>query len=399
MTLRTLLGALGVVLAAAGCSAEPIPASAPRPVLGATRQVVPGSGFPAEVTTDVSNNNLDVVAFEGRTFLTFRTAPSHFASSTTLLYVVSSTDRRTWDFEAKFHLGTDLREPRFFAWRGRLQLYFASLGSDPNAFEPGRMWRVERSGPGDWTAPEETFGADFIPWRIRVFPEVSGDRPILVGYEGGANIYNFSGDPLSVYLLTTTDGDEWVPLDAGRPVVLEGGMSETDVAFDAEGNLFAVSRNEAGDSEGFGSFVCRAPKEDLTAWTCHRDRRKFDSPLLFAHAGEIWLIARRNVTEDGNYDLGRDDLSWEGRFALYQLDYWRHPKRCSLWRIDRERVAVEFVLDLPSRGDTCFPSILPAGEDRFVVYNYSNDVDGPDLSWHEGQLAPTNLYETEISFH
>jgi hypothetical protein len=60
---------------------------------------------------------------------------------------------------------------------------------------------------------------------------------------------------------------------------------------------------------------------------------------------------------------------------------------------------VAFVLDLPSRGDTCFPSMLPMSEDgRLVVYDYSSDIDGPELPWAAGQRRETFVYRHELKF-
>jgi len=49
---------------------------------------------------------------------------------------------------------------------------------------------------------------------------------------------------------------------------------------------------------------------------------------------------------------------------------------------------VEFLYDLPSKGDTCFPSIFFRNE-VIRLYNYTSDINGPDISWQQGQLLPT----------
>lgn len=46
-----------------------------------TRRIVPSPGLPPEAPAFVSNNNLDVVRFEGKVWLAWRTAPDHFASA------------------------------------------------------------------------------------------------------------------------------------------------------------------------------------------------------------------------------------------------------------------------------------------------------------------------------
>jgi hypothetical protein len=56
-------------------------------------------------------------------------------------------------------------------------------------------------------------------------------------------------------------------------------------------------------------------------------------------------------------------------------------------------------LDLPSRGDTCFPSKLDvAAPDRVVIYDYSSDIEGPELPWSAGQRRETYVYRHELAF-
>ena len=327
-------------------------------------------------------------------WLAFRTAPSHFASTETVIYVLSSEDEETWRYEWSYTAGTDLRETRFLAWNGQLFLYFAVLGSDPNAFEPQGMMETVRAADGTWSEPEWFYGAGFIPWRAKVV----GDVPFLLAYVGGENIYEADGDPIDVHWLTTTDGLAWEPVIPGQPIVETGGGSETDFAIMDDGNLIAVTRNEAGDAEfGWGSKICRAEAGALGDWSCVGDPRKYDSPFVFVEAGHIYLLARRNVTETGNYDLFQRDLDPSMQTLTYEADYWIRPKRCSLWEIDPDALSVTFLLDLPSRGDTCFAAAVRRDAD-WLVYNYSSDVDGPDLVWLQGQHAPTFIYRQVVGW-
>jgi len=317
-----------------------------------------------------------VTIHQGRIFLAFRTAPSHFASSHTTLYVISSTNGTLWEWEGSFSFGRDLREPRFLSFQNELYLYFATLGKNPFAFEPGEMMVTRYISKGDWSTPEKVFHPGFIPWRIK---NVSG-KVFLFGYEGGENIYNFSGKPIRVYFLTLQENGEWAPVDRSRPVLLEGGCSETDGEWDKKGDLYLVCRNEAGDQEGFGSRICVAKGGDLSQLRCVMDRKKYDSPLLFSVEDEIFLFGRRNISPTGEYDLFRD-FSFFHRLLFNQLDYWSRPKRCSLFHLEKNSLHLTFLVDLPSKGDTCFPSIIRHGEREMWVYNYTSDLDGPDLSW------------------
>lgn len=351
-----------------------------------TRQVIPGPGLPAEAPPQNSNNNLDVIRHEGRTYLAWRTGPDHYASDKTALYVISTVDEKTWTFENKVTAGFDLREPRLFSFNDSLFLYLARLGNDPNRFEPKGMSYVEKRD-GKWGALTDFGAPTFIPWRAKS----ERGKPYLVAYDRGEQIYAPTGIEISVHLFTTTDGRAWNDLG----VVSRGGGSETDFAIGDDNTFFAVTRNELGDATGFGSKVCRG--KDV-AWTCKNDPRKYDSPLMFWHDGEAYLIARRHLSPTGNYDLAeiRDRPQLE-RWFKNQVDYKVWPKRCSLWRYVQSEDRIAFVLDLPSRGDTCFPAVIREGND-VIVYNYSSPIDGPDLPWNEGQLGETRIYRHVLRF-
>ncbi|MCA9521840.1 MAG: hypothetical protein KC609_12740 [Myxococcales bacterium] len=367
------------------------------PYLHSTKQLIPSALLPDDVKPQTSNNNLDVIEFEGRLYLVFRTGPSHFASPLVMLHLVSrplGDETSRWRHEVSISMNTDLREPRFFAFGSRLFLYFASLGASRTAFEPGKMWRIERLGDATYSEPTPVFVEGFIPWRIKW----RRGRAYLLGYDGGENIYNFSGEPLHVYFLTTDNGTDWHAVVEGKAIVHTGGCSETDFEFLGDGSLIAVLRNEAGDQDGFGSKICRAPANALADWSCKPDKRKYDSPLLFARGDAVYLIARRNISATGNYDLGRDELEYSQKLLQYQVDYWTRPKRCSLWRVDVESQHVDWIFDLPSRGDTCFPSILVHDEQSYDVYNYSSALDGKDISWQQGQGRPTFIFRSRLSF-
>ena len=357
------------------------------------RTVVPSDGLPSDLPLMDANNNLDVIVFQDRVFLAFRTAPTHFASSETLLHIVSSTDEITWRHEGTFDLGTDIREPGLVVHEETLHLFFAELGSDPIQFEPNGTWRTEYLDVGQWSDPEKLPYDDLIVWRLK--PRAG--RVELTGYSGGENIYAPNGEPLSVHWWASEDLDEWFPaVDGGDPVWV-GGSSETDLVVREDGSVVAVMRNEAGDEDGFGSKICTALPTAPADWTCAHDPRKFDSPLLFEHSNRVWLVGRRNLSEDGAYDLETSSVDLAQQSLLNQAAYWNTPKRCALWEVLPEQRSVTWVLDLPTRGDTCFPEVLPHPQ-GVVLYNYTSDPSGPDVTWVEGQLAPTQIERLVVSF-
>ena len=367
-----------------------------------TRRIVPSDGLPPSVDVKRSNNNLDVVRFGGRTYLAFRSADSHFAGDSTVIHVVGSDDERTWRPEARFALGRDLREPRWLPLGGRLFLYVSVLGSSSYAFEPERVDVTELTTPDHATGslagadspPSGNFGPlepAGLPGRVAWRTRVIDGRGYMTAYAGGDHLYSLLREPMAVELYATADGRHWRPADPAHPVVSRGGGSEADFALLPGGSLFGVIRNEEGDESGWGSKLCRASAGALGAWTCTNDPRKFDSPNVFLHDGEVYFFARRNLANDGRYDLGVGTGLL--RMLRNQLAYITQAKRCSLWRYDRETGNVGFVLDLPSRGDTCFASVLPGdAPDRIVVYDYSSDLAGPELPWTAAQRRPTYIY-------
>src|SRR5690606_28861148 len=107
-----------------------------------------------------------------------------------------------------------------------------------------------------------------------------------------------------------------------------------DWAFLDDGTWVLVLRNEKGEGNEFGSKICRASASALRDWTCVYDRKKYDSPLVFRHKERVYLVGRRNVTEDGAFDLNYDDYSQAEQFIANSGEYWFKPKRCSLWEVD-----------------------------------------------------------------
>jgi hypothetical protein len=389
------------LIAAMGCKPEE-PEVKAMPELLETTQVSPGPGMPAEVINQPSHNNLDVLWFEDRLYLAIRIAPDHFASTDTIMYVVSSSDGESWDFETSFSMQTDLREPRFLEVNNKLFLYMAVLGSNSLDFEPQGMVFSRKESAG-WTEPVSAYLPGFIPWRARTGED--GVRR-MIGYIGGENLYDFDEGTVEIHWLQTEDGLNFTPAYPGNregAIVVVGGGSETDWVFQEDGSVVAVSRNEAGDETGFGSKICKAPAADPGDWTCIHDPRKYDSPLMFSRNNRIYLVGRRNLTETGYYDLSDVDPSYEtmsftDQSLIYAGLYWMEPKRCSLWEVDPDLSAVSWILDLPSRGDTCFPSVVSVPESEDIwLFNYSSPIDGPDLDWYEGQQGETRIYRHRLS--
>jgi hypothetical protein len=348
-----------------------------------------------EVHDNRSNNNVHAIAHDGRIYMVFRTAKWHIASDDAALYVVSSRDQRHWRFEGSFQYGRDLREARLLWWNGRLFLYFALLGANPAAFEPGGTMATEQIAPGRWTTPRRILMDDFIPWAVKLHDGV----PYMLGYTGGGGTFTPNPPDKKVYWLTTTDGYDWRPVNPARPIVYQGQCGETDFLFRGDGSLVTACQTENDDKLGWGAKVCTAPPSDTSLWTCRGDPRRLDSPFLFAHRGRVFVIARRQPNFGGDYDLHLDLLpDRNAKFATYDALYAGTTKRCALWSIDVATREFAPLIDIPGQGDTCYPAVIPRGHGRYIVYNYTSPLDGPDEPWGTALVhGPTLIYRATLT--
>ncbi len=352
--------------------------------LSAPRWVVPSSSLPAGADPLAANNNVEIRYHDGRLFMAWRTAPTHFASDQVRMVVVSSPDNGdSWALEHVVDFDTDLREPRLLSFNGELQLIFFEAGTNGLAFEPKKMWRSFRCGPGVWQKPNVMVDGPEVPWDIKV----RGGLAYMSSYQG-AHYSSLEGEGIDVLFKSSTDGRDWQLVD-GAPNVYQGGVSETAFEFAQDGSLWIVTRNEDGDDSGLGSHVCVAPKNALSAWDCpdKSDPERYDSPEMFRHGDELYLVARRDI----GGPFGEDDS-----LVAYSL----RAKTTALYRIDQQARKVVHLFDLPGAGDTAFPSIHRTGPHDYLLANYTSPLDDPLISWLDAQLSDrgTQLYLATIHF-
>jgi hypothetical protein len=388
----TRLACLAAVSASLACGSD---ALAVTPVMSAPVTVVPSAGLPPQLKLGRSNANLSVAEFGGRVYMVFRTAFWQIAGTNVRLYVVSSADQVHWRFEGAFNYGRDLREPRLLAWNGKLYLYFALLGSNAAAFEPGGLRATQYVGPGHWTPPQHILQDDFIAWAVKIHD----GRPYMLGYTGGGGTFQPNPPPKYVYWLTTEDGFSWHPVGPRNGVVYTGQCGETDFEFMPDGSLVTACQTEEVDKLGWGAKVCTAPPTATWKWTCRGDRRRLDSPWVFVDRGQAYVIARRQPSFNGNYDLGLPTLpDTDVQFALYDASYAATTKRCSLWSINTTARTFRWVVDVPGKGDTCYPSLIAQGDHQWLVYNYTSPLRGADMPWgYALTIGKTLIYRMTLA--
>ena len=358
--------------------------------------IAPSDRLPVEFNINRSNNNVAIAMHEGLLFMAWRSAPTHFASSNTKMYVMSSPDLgQTWNAEKVIDLQTDVREPFLISVKGKLILQFFEAGNRAFHFEPKHMLRMIRKGPGEWTEME-TFGAPGeIPWEIKV----RNDKVYMTSYLG--DHYSAGRSNIQVHFSVSDDGLNWQPVNPVHPTIYEGGVSEVGFEFTEDGKLFAVCRNEDGDTSGFGSLVGTAEHWGSGEWKFPEvsNLNRYDSPRMFRHGKDLYLLARHDVGGPfGNRAWRHLPFAWKKWVNLVRYSF--RPKRTALYKINQQTKEVEFVQDLPSAGDTAFPSIVQMDPDTFLIANYTSPIEKGKYSWIHGQISRngTGVYLIKLHF-
>ena len=334
--------------------------------------------MPAEVKLRKSNNNLDVVQFKGRFYTAFRTAPSHFASSKTKMYVISSIDLKKWDFENVIEPGSDIREPRFAVWGDSLYLYCFKGGTKAFKFEPREVIVVASLGNKQWTSPASIGLDGYVPWRLRVH-----NSTLLLSAYYGKDLYN-SKHQSDLRLFKSVDARHFVPVSK-EPQLNVQTAEEGEFIFDKSGTLYAVVR-----LEGYGALVCRSEKDSIDKWKYVKTKHKYDSSLLFEHNNEIYLIARRNL--DGACDRSGENKRPHRVYNLVR--YSLTKKRTALFKLDKQSLYLKPLLDFPSTGDCSFAGIQKLNDSDYLVMNYSSEITKKEKIWLRGQYGKTFIYWT-----
>lgn len=355
--------------------------------------VIPGPGsVKPEVVSQKSNNNVAIEFFDRRIFLAFRTAPTHFASKKTRMYIISSVDGMNWDLEWKSDGGRDAREPQLISYKGQLHFYYVTAGTSPLRFRPSNVLKLTRSGLQKWSSPEEVLESGEVPWEMKVREGAIW----MTSYMGPHHRLRGGAARIKLMLKKSTDGRTFVTQDPIKEAVYLGGASETGFEFDDEGNLYAVTRNEDGDETGFGSHLVFAPSYYLSYWSMRSVAESFQSPRMFRHGKDIYLIARRQ--------LGKKPFGWAGSggYAWRRIMNWGRwsftAKTTALYKMSQDLPALEHVMDLPGAGDTAFPSVRRVDKDTFLVANYTSSLYKKNRRWIMGQLGKTQIYLMSLKF-
>ncbi len=340
----------------------------------------------------------------------------------------------------------DLREPFFFEFRGQLHFYFQQIEGKAMTFNSLRTWHQRLDGD-QWTEPEPILSAGEHFWDI----VEHGGLAYLSSYSGDHYRINRENLKNLVHLRQSKNAVDWSFVD-DKSFVYQGGASEAALLFRKQ-DLFVAMRLDDGDERGWGALFGGALAPKLSMWKlpARANPGRYDSPRLFEQDGQVYLVARQNLCPkpDGQFDLTKNcpfDRAFldentkkaiaarEGILGKIQrkilslkntgngtgvtadqngvkLDanagvslqyeytyYFDTAKRTALYKWNDQTQTFDWVLALPSSGDTAFPSLQRISPKELIVANYTSPIENGDWSWKQGQQNRTGIYLIKLTF-
>ena len=283
----------------------------------------------------------DLVRYQGRFYLTFRSCPDgHMVHPTSSIVVLSSPDGRDWQQVHRFSVPKrDVRDPHFLVFERKLFVYTGTWycrDGSPEVYDVNQhlgyaAWTEDGQG---WQGPamlDGTYG-HYI-WRAAEF----GGKAYLCGRR--KREFAESSTPeerdalLESALLESDDGLIWRPAGFFR----EEYGNETAFLFEPGGAILAVARGS-----GRANALVLRSRPPYQQWERKELGRQIGGPLV--------------VKWNGRYLVGgRKSLGGEPRTTLYWL----------------ANDALEEFAELPSAGDNSYPGFLELSPTRALVSYYS----------------------------
>ncbi|MCA9047825.1 MAG: hypothetical protein KDA89_03805 [Planctomycetaceae bacterium] len=284
----------------------------------------------------------DLVRFDGRYYLTFRSCPDgHMVHPTASVIIMVSDDLQKWEPVHRFSVRhRDTRDPHFLVFRDRLFVYTGTWYSGESTLPRNEYDLNKHLGYAAWTddgtawhSPvmlEGTFG-HYI-WRAAAF----GDKAYLCGrrkHEFDVRPRGEGPDVESV-MLESDDGLIW----RKRALFQETQGDETAFLFSPNGDVLAVGRRGGSPAQ-----ILRS-QPPYTDW----DRRDLDryigGPLLTRWGSRTIVGGRRNLEGKGPVT----SMCWLVGDSLHEF------------------------AQLPSAGDNSYPGFLELSNTRAVMSWYSS---------------------------
>lgn len=282
----------------------------------------------------------DLVAWNGRYWLTFRSCPDgHMVHPTSAILILSSRDAKTWKEEYRFSVEKrDTRDPHFLIFKENLFVYTGTWYSGDTTLPRDQYDVNKHLGYAVWTADGEiwqgprqlegTYG-HYI-WRAAIY----GEKAYLCGRRnrGHAQV-NGERDIIESAMLESDDGLIWKFCSLFQ----ETQGDETAFCFSKDGSITAISRRGSATAQ----LVASTPP--YADWTRKELSEYIGGPLL-THWGDRWVVGGRRNTDVG-------------------------PKTTLYWLVDGQ---LHPFAQLPSGGDNSYPGFVELDADHAIVSWYSS---------------------------
>ncbi len=310
----------------------------------------------------------DLVRFQGKLYLTFRSCPDgHMVHPTASVLVMTSDNGQEWEQVHRFNVEErDTRDPHFLVFNDKLFVYTGTWYSgkttipvkdyDLNNHLGFAAWSEDGT---TWHSPvmlDGTFG-HYI-WRAATHDGrayLCGRRKIgfTVGPRG-------EGHEVESLMLESDDGLIW----RKRAVFQEIAGDETAFLFEPDGSIVAIGRRGGGNAQLLKS---RPPYSE---WDRSDLDRYIGGPLIVKW-GDRYVVGGRHSTKG------------------------RGPKTSLCWLVGKE--LHEFA-ELPSGGDNSYPSFVELEPGRALISWYSShEKDDAGKTITAIYLAELVLEESEES--
>ena len=288
----------------------------------------------------------DLIRFQGRYFLTFRSCPDgHMVHPTASIIILSSKDLKTWEQVHQFSVPMrDTRDPHFLDFKGRLFVYTGTWYSGETTLPRSEYDLNKHLGYAAWST-------DGKQWKSPVMLEGTFGHYIwkAAEYDGKAYLcgrrkYQFDvrprgeGPEVESAMLVSEDGLVWKT----EALFQEQRGDETVFQFQADGNVLAIGRRGSDKAQILRS---QPPYQE---WQRKELDRYIGGPML-VRWGNRWVVGGRRNTDRG-------------------------PKTSLCWLMGDE--LHEFA-ELPSGGDNSYPALLPLSPTRAVMSWYSTHEKDP----------------------
>jgi hypothetical protein len=283
----------------------------------------------------------DLVKFQGRYYLTFRSCPDgHMVHPTASIIVLTSDNLKEWRQVHRFQVPKrDTRDPHFLVFKNRLFVYTGTWYSgdktlprdqyDLNLHLGYAVWSDDGSTWNGPTMLEGTFG-HYI-WRASAY----GEKAFLCGRRKIDFEVLARGERREVQsvMLESDDGLIW----RKRSLFQEVDGDETAPYFLPDGTVWAIGRR--------GNLAAQLLKSQppYASWERKELDRYIGGPLL-TRWNNHWVVG------------GRKSIKGET------------PKTSLYWLADN---GLQEIAELPSGGDNSYPGFLDLGPTQAVVSWYS----------------------------